>query len=67
MTTCLGMGKSRKSKKNEVKALVYICPSCGKRFEAHIRDTVYERKLLYCSDCSVVMNCTISAVTIRVG
>jgi hypothetical protein len=42
--------------------LVYVCPVCGKRFEAHIHGDVYERKKLYCVKDGSIMNCTLQGV-----
>lgn len=31
------------------KILVYKCPKCGKRYEAHIHGEVFEAKTLFCA------------------
>jgi hypothetical protein len=46
-----------------VKYLRYICPECGKVFDAHIYSEVFERKLLCCADCGVEMDCAIQENT----
>ena len=44
-----------------MKKLVYLCPVCKKRFEAHVHGDFYERKTLGCSKCGVIMNCAMEA------
>lgn len=62
------MGRERKTvslESKDTKVLVYLCPICGRRFEAHIHDVVYERKLLFCANEGAVMNCSLEALTLK--